>query len=583
MPEPRTDALFGRRFVRHVWRLSRVYWGTREARFGALLLAGAVVLELTAVYGTLLLSDAERRIMDAVQVKASGAFFAAMGLFAAVSGGFVLVAAYRIYLRQLVEIRWRRGVTADYLGRWMNDLAYSQVQLHGEALDNPDQRVAEDIRDFVASALGLSLSLLAALATLVSFGGLLWTVSAHWALPLGGARHHIHVPGSLLWVALAYAALSTWLTHVVGRRLVPLNFDRLRYEATFRYGLMRFRDNVELVTLSAGEAFERRGALARFHAIMRNWFELTVAQRRLTLFTGLIGQASAMVPLLVAAPSFFAGLITLGTVVQIRFAYGQVAAALNWFVYAYQEIARWRANVERLSSFTEVMDATARDVARSEVRVVPGPARVLRLTDVRLVGSDGITLIDGANGVVAAGDRVAITGPSGAGKTILLRAIAGIWHLGSGRIDVPAGARMRFVPQWPYLPSGSLRTVVSYPAPRGTFSDASIREALPQVGLEHLVPRLDETAPWDQQLSPHEQQRLAIARVLLEAPDWVFLDKATSALDEDMERRVYELLAARLPHATIVTVAHRPEVAAYHTRRWTIAPGEQGVSSLEAA
>jgi putative ATP-binding cassette transporter len=574
-------AIFGRRFIGHLWRLVRIYWASPDAHRGLLLLAGAISLELGTVYGNLRLADAERRIMDAVQDKQPTAFFAAMALFAAVSAGFVLVSAYRIYLRQLLEIRWRRGVTADYVDQWMSGRAYCQVQLHGEQVDNPDQRIAEDIRDFAASALGLSLSLLAAVATLVSFGGLLWNLSGVWALPLGARL--VHVPGALLWVALLYAALSTLLTHVVGRRLVPLNFDRLRYEADFRYALMRFRDNLEVVTLSHGEPLERRNALARFQNVILNWWQLIAAQRRLSVFTGLVGQANGAVPLLVAAPSFFAGLITLGTIAQIRFAYGQVSGALTWFVYAYQEIARWRANIERLSTFTEVMDETDRDLQRSHIRIAPAETPALRLADLKLQTCDGHPLIDAVSAAVKAGERVAITGPSGSGKTILLRAIAGLWPFGSGRIDVPAHARMLFVPQHPYLPLGSLRTVISYPAPEGTFSDARIREVLGLLGLERLATRLDDTLPWDQQLSPHEQQRLAMARVLLNEPDWVFLDKATSALDEELEKRVYALLAERLPHMTVITVVQRPEVAAYHDRRWTIAPNAHGTASLQAA
>jgi vitamin B12/bleomycin/antimicrobial peptide transport system ATP-binding/permease protein len=581
MRESPGSALFGRRFIHHVRELVRVYWTSPDARGGALLLAGAVFLELGTVYGNLRLSDAERLIMDAVQGKEAAAFLAATGLFAAFSAAFVLVSAYRIYLRQLLEIQWRRGVTTHYVDRWMNERAYAQVQLHPDEVDNPDQRIAEDVRDFAASALGLSLSLLAAAATLVSFGGLLWKLSGDWVLPIGAG--HAHVPGVLFWVALAYAALSTWLTHVVGRPLVALNFDRLRYEADFRYGLMRFRDNVELVTLSHGESLERQNATARFQNVVRNWWQLIAAQRRLTIFTGVVDQASGLVPLLVAAPGFFAGLITLGIVAQIRFAYGQVSGALTWFVYGYQEIARWRANVERLSTFAEVMDATAKDLERVHIHVVPGDAAALRLVDLRLEAPDGHALIDAASATVKAGDRVAITGPSGAGKTILLRAIAGIWPFGHGRIDVPAQAHMLFVPQHPYLPLGSLRSAVSYPAAAGTFPDARVREVLGLLGLEHLGTRLDDTAPWDQQFSPHEQQRLAIARVLLNEPDWVFLDKATSALDEEMEKRVYALLAERLPRTTVISVAHRPEVAAYHTRRWTIAPNAHGTASLQAA
>ena len=581
MRTPRRHALFGRRFLHHFGRLVRTYWWSPDARRGAVLLAGAVALEFGTVYANVRLSDAERRIMDALQDKQAPAFLGALSVFAAVSAGFVMVAAYRIYLRQLVEIRWRRGETADYVDRWMSERAYAQMQLHGDEVDNPDQRIAEDVRDFVGSALGLSLSLLAAVATLVSFGGLLWRLSANWVLPFNSAG--LRVPGLLLWVALLYAVLSTWLTHVVGRRLVPLNVERLRYEADFRYALMRFRDNIETVALSRGDALERRGASTRFQNVMRNWWQLIAAQRRLTVFTGVIGQANGIVPLLVAAPAFFAGTVTLGTLVQIRFAYGQVSGALNWFVYAYQEIARWRANVERLSTFSEVLDVTAADLARSAIHVVPGDKPALRLTDLRLDAAKGGTLLEPVSVTVTAGERVAITGPSGSGKTVLLRAVAGIWPFGAGRIEVPAGARMLFVPQRPYLPIGSLRAVVSYPATAETFSDERIVEALNLLGLDHLVARLDETAPWAQQLSPCEQQSVGMVRVLLNAPDWVFLDKATSALDEAMERRVYALLAERLPRTTVISVAHRPEVATYHTRRWTLSPTDHGPSSLRAA
>jgi putative ATP-binding cassette transporter len=374
-----------------------------------------------------------------------------------------------------------------------------------------------------------------------------------------------------------------WVTHRVGRRLVPINFDRLRFEADFRYGLTRFRDNADAVALSHGETVERRISLKRFRSVLRNWWELIRAQRNLTLLTGGIGQANSVVPVLVAAPAYFGGLITLGSIAQIRIAYGQVSGALAWFVFAYQEIARWRANIERLSTMSDLIDATERRLARGGgIEVVPTDRSALRLHDVRIEDPSGHVLVDGANAVVRAGDRVAITGPSGTGKTLLLRAIAGIWPFGSGRIEVPAQARMLFVTQWPYVPIGTLRAAASYPAPEGTFSDARVTEALRDLGLPRLAARLHDVEQWDQLLSPHEQQQLALVRVLLHEPDWVFLDKATSALDEAMERHAYELLAERLPDATIVTVAHRATVAAYHARHWTLA-ARDGRVSLQAA
>lgn len=581
MSNPRKPAIAGRRLFQVLWRLIRVYWSSPDAKWGALLFALAITLELGTVYGSFRLADAERRIMDALELRQAVPFFASTALFLGIMLGFVGVSTYRIYVRQILEIRWRRGLTAHYLERWVSGDAYCQAKLHAGEVDNPDQRIAEDVREFVASVLGLSLSLLSALAALLSFGGLLWGLSRHFRLSFHGTD--VQVPGLMLWVAVAYAVLSTWLTHLVGRRLVPINFDRLRFEADFRYGLVRFRDNIEAVALSRGEALERLGALQRFRNVVDNWWQLIRAQRNLTLLTTGIGQTNGLVPLLVAAPAYIAGHLTLGSIAQIRVAYGQVSGALTWFVYAYQEIAHWRANIERLATFADVMDATANDLERAGVRVVPVQGAALRLADLQLEAPDGHVLFQRANATARQGDRVAITGPSGTGKTILLRAIAGIWPFGKGRIEVPAGARMLFLPQRPYLPLGSLRAVVSYPAAEGTFGDQRIRDELERLGLSHLEERLGDLEPWDQILSGHEQQRLAIARVLLNEPDWVFLDKATSELEEAMEKRVYELLAERLPHMAVVSVAHRPAVEAYHAKRWTLVSHDHGPAALQPA
>jgi putative ATP-binding cassette transporter len=580
MPAPRKPDLVGRRFVVALLRLARIYWASPDGKRGALLLALTVALELATVYANLQLADAERRLLDALEQKQAAPFFAATGVFLAIMLGFVLVSTYRIFVRQTLEIRWRRGLTGHFIERWISSQAFCQAKLHGGEVDNPDQRIAEDVRDFVASALGLSLSLLAALAALLSFGGLLWTLSRHFTYDVGDSV--LRLPGILLWVALAYAAISTWLTHLVGRRLVPINFDRLRFEADFRYGLVRFRDNVESVALSRGEPLERLGALMRFHNVIRNWWQLIRAQRNLSLLTTGIGQSNNLVPLLMAAPAYIAGHLTLGSVAQVRFAYGQVSSALTWFVNAYQELARWTANIERLVSLSEVMDATAADLARAGLYVVPAETPELRLADLQLEAPDGSLLLEHANATAKPGERVAITGPSGSGKTILLRAVAGIWPFGAGRIEVPAGARVLFVPQQAYLPLGSLRSVVSYPSAAG-FPDERVREALRALGLAHLEAKLDAVEPWDQQLSGSEQQRLALARVLLNEPDWVFLDKATSELDESMEKRVYELLAERLPRSTIISVAHRPSLLPYHNRRWQLSPHDHGPASLKAA
>jgi putative ATP-binding cassette transporter len=547
-----------------------------------LLLALAVSLELLAVYGNFVLGDAQRRIFDALQDRAAPAFFAGVGMFAVVVLAFVLVSTYRIYVRQALEIRWRTWLTDHLLDEWISPHACTGMEtVHAEA-DNPDQRIAEDVRNYVASALGLSLSLLAALATLVSFAGLLWQMSSRWPVQIGSV--HFEVPGFMMWIAFAYAVLSSWITHRVGRKLVPINFDKLRYEADFRFGLVRFRENAEEIGLAGGEQFEEQSAVARFGKIVDNWWQLIRAQRNLTLAQTGIGQLNGVVPLLVAAPGYFLGNLTLGRVAQTQFAYGQVSGALAWFVNAYQEIASWRASIERLVTFTDAMeDVRSRFAGSDGLCVESGEHDAVEFVDLELTRPDGRALLDAGTVSVEPGDRVAVVGPSGAGQTTLFRALAGRWSHGSGHIAMPPRARTMFLSPQPYLPIGPLRAALSYPSPDGSFTDDAIGEALQQVGLGHLATRLDESDHWEKSLSSGEQQRLAIARALLHEPEWLFLDDATAALDEDAEKRIYEFIEQRLPRSAIVSIAHRASVARYHARRWTLVPHPGGPAVLEAA
>jgi putative ATP-binding cassette transporter len=580
--QPLQRAVFDPRFARRLGRLTWLYWRSPDAGRAVLLLAGAVALELATVYGNFVLADAQRRIYDALENRAAAAFFAGVGMFAGVVLGFVLVSTYRVYVRQALEIRWRTWLTDHLLDDWISPHACSQMESVRADADNPDQRIAEDVRSYVASALGLSLSLLAALATLASFAGLLWSMSSSWPIQVGGA--HFQVPGFMMWIAFAYAAIASWITHRVGRRLVPINFDRLRFEADFRFGLVRFRENAEAIGLAGGESFEEKSAIARFRNIVGNWWALIRAQRNLTLLTTGIGQLNGVVPLLVAAPGYFLGHLTLGQIAQAGIAYGQVSGALAWFVNAYQEIAQWRASVERLLTFTDALDAArVRQSAPSSLCVERGERDELRIEDLQLALPDGRALLEGGNASVAPGERVAVVGPTGAGQTTLFRALAGRWPFGRGRIAMPPPDRTMFLSPQPYLPIGTLRAALFYPSPDIPFSDEKIREALRRVGLDHLAAQLDETDHWAKRLSGGEQQRLAIARALLHEPKWLFLDDATAALDEEAEGQIYSLLEERLPRATVVSIAHRPSVARYHTRRWMLVPHPGGPAELQAA
>jgi putative ATP-binding cassette transporter len=567
-------AVFDRRFARNLWRLTRVYWTSSDAWRGGLLLALAIALELGTVYGNVMLADAQRRIFDALQGMDATAFFAALLVFLFAVLGFVGASTLRIYVRQVLEIRWRERVTAHYLERWIQPLAYCQDKLHHEETDNPDQRIAEDIREYVASMLGLSLSLLSAVVTLISFGGLLWTLSGEWEVEVGGID--FRVPGLMLWVAILYAALATWLTHLIGRPLVPINFDRQRVEADFRFDLVRYRENVESVAFSRGENMVRTRSLDRFRRVIENWSQLIRAQRNLNLLTTGTGEVNGIVPLIVAAPAYFAGRLTLGGVAQTRIAYSQVSGALAWAVNAYQEIARWRASIERLVSFTEIMDQTEAEVARSEVRVLPGATGNLRIDGLRVQLPDGTVLLDGVNATIAPGDRIALLGPLGTGKTALMRAVAGIWPFGKGTIEIPPGDRVFVVPPRPFLPIGTLREAASFPSPPGTFSDEWIRAVLQLLDLGHLEDRLDDVENWDQVLSTGEEQRLGLARAFLQKPDWLLIDNATVGLDDASEKRIYENLFKRMPRSTVISIAHHPELARYHSRRWSFTPGTAG-------
>jgi putative ATP-binding cassette transporter len=573
--------LQGRALARALWRLIRIYWTSPDAKWGALLLGGAVALQLGGVYVNVLVAFGQRHVGDALGARDATAFSRSLGFLGFAMVLSVAVPVYSEWVQQLLRVRWRRWLTKYYLERWIGPQAYCQADLRGAQLDNPDVRIAEDVRDFVASALGLSLTLLQAIVTLVSFAAVLWTLSSAWAIPILGETRRI--PGLMLWVAVVFAVLSMWITQVVGRRLIPLNFEKIHLEADFRYGLVRYRDHVEAVALMRGEAVERLGAVGRFQRVVENFHDLVRGQRNLGLLTQGIGAANDLIPLGLAAVAYFADVLTLGVIAETRFAYGQVAGGLAWFVNAYQEIARWRANIERLSSFSDAIDATQRDFEGGGIRIERAEPDAIRLAGLGVEAPRGRPLLQGASATVAAGERVAITGRQGSGRTMLMRALAGIWPFGSGRIAQPPRERMFFLSQQPYLPIGSLRDVVAYPSARDAFPDERMREALRVFELDHLLTRLDDEEPWAQKLSAHEQQRLALARVLLHEPEWILLDEATSNLDEATEAKAYEILTRRLPRAALLAVAERPGVLPYLPRRWNLAADDRGRVALEAA
>ncbi|MBR0649576.1 ABC transporter ATP-binding protein/permease [Roseomonas terrae] len=562
-------------FLRDAWALARPYWSSEDRWKARGLLAVVVALNLSLVGMTVLLTYWQRAFYNALEAKDQEAFVALLFTwhrtedevflpsFALVAAAYILIAVYQLYLRQALQIRWRRWLTEVYLAQWLEQRAYYRMALTDPETDNPDQRIAEDARLFVDYTLTLGLGLMNSVVTLFSFIIVLWSLSGPLVV-LG-----IDIPGYMVWVALIYAALGTWLAHLIGRPLIALNFTQQKVEADFRYALVRFRENVEGIALHGGEADEKRGLTQRFRALMENWWGIMTATKRLTFFTAGYTQVAIVFPIVVAAPGYFAGRFPLGGLIQTSSAFGQVQGALSWFVDNYRELTEWRATVERLTGFSRAVAAAHR--AEGGPTTAAGSTASLSIRDVTLGLPDGRLLIEHGNAEVAPGESVVITGASGSGKSTLFRAIADIWPFGSGRIELPTTGRVLFLPQRPYIPLGSLKRAVCYPENEADFSDEAVVEALEAAELGHVVPRLHEADAWDRRLSGGEQQRLALARALLLKPDWLFLDEATASLDPGAEERLYARLKERLPGTALVSIAHRPAVAQFHDRGLRVA------------
>jgi len=553
------------------------YWVSEDRWAAILLLLGVVLLTLGMVYLTVLLNQWNNAFYSALQDKNMPAFRHQLFRVTYLITIFIFLAVYQVYLNQMLEIRWRRWLTDRYLRAWLSDGAYYRMQLQSNETDNPDQRIAEDVQLLASHSLALFTGGLRAIVTLVTFVAILWGLSGSFMVTVAG--YDVRVPGYMVLVAVLYAVLGTWVTDWLGRPLVGLNIERQRYEADFRFSLVRFRENTEGVALYRGEADEFRGFRARFEDVVRNWWGIMLRQKRMTYFTSGYGLGAWIVPSIVAAPRYFRGELGLGGLMQTSQAFQQVQDALSFFVQSYKEIAAWRAVVERLVGFERTLESVHRQTATGLKRVEGRPGQ-LSVANVDLYRPDGQPLIANVNFSMARGDSVLLTGASGSGKSTLIRALAGIWPFGRGEIRMPPQARILFLPQRPYLPIGKLRDAVSYPMPADGVADGTLREALEAVGLPQLTGRLDDEGHWQLQLSPGEQQRIAFARALVQKPDWLFLDEATSAVDEGTESRLYRLVRERLPETTLFIIGHRATLRPFHTRRLMVQPTGNSAASV---
>jgi putative ATP-binding cassette transporter len=570
------------KFLRDTWRLIKPYW-TSEERFMAWLLLGAVIaLTLAMVYMNVQFNYWNNDFYNAIQEKDKASFWRLMGRFTVLATIYIAMAVYAFYLNQMLQIRWRRWLTDSYLNQWLSDRAYYRLQLGGNPADNPDQRIAEDLKIFVDQSLDLALGFLNAVVTLGSFVGILWGLSGPLEIPYNGGR--IVISGYMVWAALLYAVVGTWLTHKIGRKLIGLNFNQQRFEADFRFGLVRFRENTEGVALYNGEKDELRSFRARFGNVVDNWWQIMKRQKILNTFVIGYNQAAIIFPFAVAGNRYFAGTLQLGGLMQISSAFGHVQGSLSWFIGAYNTFAIWKATVDRLLGFHEAIEnARAEMLSNSGVQQTQDTESDLVIDNVSLALPNGTPLMVSSSATIKRGESWLIRGPSGSGKSTLFRAIAGIWPFGNGRVRMPRNLSRLFLPQRPYLPIGTLRDVIVYPTRDENFSEENARDALTTVGLQHLAGRLDEQQNWSMQLSPGEQQRIAFARALLQKPAWLFLDEATSSLDEDAEQQLYQMLKEKLPQTTIVSIGHRPSLQAFHKRSLELRDDGHGSRVLSPA
>lgn len=566
-------------FFRDLWSLARPYWFGRD-KWAARGLLGAVIgLNLGLVYLEVVLSYWQNDFYNTLQTSNQDAFFRELLRFCWLAAAFIALGAYELYLNQMLQIRWRAWLTTHYLDEWIGGGTHYRLQISGEGSDNPDQRIAEDLADFCEKTLALSLGLMSAVITLLSFLVILWTLSGSLAVTLFG--HAINIPGYMLWVALLYSVAGTLLMHWIGKPLIAMNFEKQKVEADFRYALVRLRENSEAVALYRGEADELRQLHGRFAHIAANWWRIMRKTKQLTWFRSGYGQVAVVFPFIVAAPRFFSGAIQLGDLMQTSTAFGKVQSSLSWFIDAYTQIAAWRATVDRLTGFRAAIRAAA--AQQAGITTQAGTQESYRGQALQIDLPSGQRLLDAGNLTLAPHQRVLISGASGSGKSTLFRALAGIWPFGRGRLDKPAQAQTLFLPQKPYLTIGTLREQLCYPSAPDAFDDAALIAALQDCRLPAFTGRLDENRHWAQVLSGGEQQRIAFARALLQRPAWLFMDEATAALDEDSEAALYRLLQARLPHTAVISIGHRSSLRAWHHQTLEIDRGADGESRLRPA
>ena len=538
------------------WILFKAYWVSEEKWRAIGLLSVVIGLTFAMVWLDVQFNEWHNEFYNALQDYNEELFLPLLKKFMIMAFVFITIAVYAIYLQQLLQIRWRTWMTKKYLESWMSKQTYYHLQT---STDNPDQRISEDIGSFINLTLNLLRGFLRQLTSLVAFSVILWNLSGSITLEIGGSEFVIE--GYMFWLALIYAIAGTFFAHKVGRKLIGLEFDQQKYEADFRFSMMRVRENAESIAFYHGEKAELEGFSSRFKNVIDNFRRLMTKTKHLNFYSVSYSQISVIFPIVLAAPRFFSKEIQLGGFMQTISAFNQVQSALSYFIDSYGTLASLAAVINRLSGFTEHVE----EIQKLENKVEKSTAPELTISDLSISLPTGKELLNKFSFSLENSKSMIITGSSGCGKSTFLRTVAGIWAYAQGKVSLPQNSKVMFLPQKPYLPLGTLRRVLVYPAAEmDAPPDEKLIEVLNIVKLPNLIDKLDVVDDWSRILSGGEQQRLAFARALLTAPDYIFLDEATSALDEPRELEMYRLLKEKLPAVTIISVGHRSTLYQVH-------------------
>lgn len=549
-----------RQFFRDVWYLTKSYWQSEEKKKAFFLLGCIIALTLGVVYMLVLLNQWNNSFYSALQNYDAKKIFDELIHFSWLAAIYILLAVYSYYLQQTLILNWRRWLTTRFIDIWLQNKTYYNLQMFGKDTDNPDQRISEDVRQFVEMTLSFGIGILKAFCTFASFVVILYNLSGSLSFTFMGKTWTIN--GYMLWASLLYSVIGTYITHIVGRKLVKINFIQQKYEADFRFSMIRLRESAESVAFYCGEAQEGSVFKQRFKMLLDNFWKLVNKQKQLVFLNSGYSQIAIIFPFVVAMNRYLTKEVTLGGLMQVASAFGRVQDSLSYFVDMYSSIAQWQAVVMRLTYFGRHMHEVSQQAERFHVERFAA-ADVVEVNNMQINLPDGKPLLENISFTLHPGHSVLIKGVSGSGKSTLLRAISGIWPFVDGKIFLPERDKLMFIPQKPYLPLGTLRAALNYPGNK-PIDDTELIYLMDLCQIGYLKDMLDLEADWSHVLSVGEQQRLAFVRAHIQQPQWLFLDEATSALDEDTEATMYSLLRERLQQTTVVSVGHRSTLNKYH-------------------